>query len=456
MSRFALPLCLLLTLPNAAAARAESPETEASSAPLRLTFDEALARAQADAPAVLAAAAQTAVASVRLDDAGASLRPSLSASAGLNTGASKVSRSVETGAAPGLSADLETETLSLGASATLSARWLLWDFGRTARSTDALAASRRGAVSDERSAKRSAALLVAGAYLAVLADEEAVASARLTLEHRFRQQEIAARRVKAELAAPIEETRTSVAVASAQGELARAEGQLRRDRAQLAGALGLSPDTELSLAPVAFQPVTLRTAEAAERALSNRPEVAASAARLEAATLAVDAARAGQRPTVVLSGSVGPDWSKTDAPSSQTSAGANAGLLLSVPLFDPTTDAAVRLADAQKVAAEAALRQLRQSVATEAVTAVFEAQQAADALTISEQTARLAAANLAQSEGRYAAGAAPLMELLDAQIQDSQARQALVLQRYQAGRSQVALVAATADFDLLKPVAQAP
>lgn len=450
MSRFALPMILLLAvaLPGAAAAQATS--ASAVSEKVRLTFEEALAKAGAEAPSVLSAAAQTAVAAVRVEDAGVALRPTLSASAGLNTGASKVSRSIEGAGLPVSSGDLESETLSLGASATLTARWLLWDFGRTALSEEALEASRASASSDERAARRSATLLVSGAYLAVLADEESVASARATLEHRTRQQEIASRRVKAEMAAPIEETRASVAVAVARGELARAEGQLRRDIAQLAGALGLSPSTELELFPVTFAPVVMTEAEAGARAVSMRPEVAAAAARVEAASLAAAASGAAQRPTLLLTGSIGPDWSETDAPSSQTSAGANAGILLSLPLLDPSTAAATRLAEAQRAAAMAGLEQVRQAVATEAVSAVIEARQAAESLSIAEQTARLAAANLAQAEGRYAAGAAPLMELLDAQIQDSQARQSLVLQRYQAGRSQVALAAATGDFDLLQ------
>ena len=83
------------------------------------------------------------------------------------------------------------------------------------------------------------------------------------------------------------------------------------------------------------------------------------------------------------------------------------------------------------------------------MTAVLDAEQARVSLSIAEQTAKLAAANLVQVEGRYAAGAAPLMELLDAQLQDSLARQALVSQRYQAGRAQFGVIGAIGELGRL-------
>ena len=451
MRRFTLLLLLagaLAALPMDAGA-----DEGAVAAPMQLTLADALERARSEAPAVLAAAAQTAIAKARSEDAGVSLLPTLSASAGLSAGANKTSRSVETGGAAGLPTELESEALTTGAEASLTARWLLWDFGRVAASEEALKASLEVAGKDEASAGRSAVLLVANAYLAVLADGEAVASAQQTVAQRSRQFEIARRRVAAEVAAPIEEVRANIAVESARAELSRAEGALRRDKAQLAGALGLPAATDLMLEPFSPTAVSVTASEAATRALASRPEVASAKSRLLAAELQVAVAAANHRPSLLLSGSVGPSWSATDAPSSQTGAGANAALLFSLPLIDPSVDAAARLAVAQQAAARAALAQVEQSVATEAVTAVVDAEQAAVALAIAEQTAKLAAANLVQAEGRYAAGAAPLMELLDAQLQDSLARQGLVSQRYLAGRSMFAVLGALGEVEQLVEMA---
>ena len=416
---------------------------------VRLTLAGALERARRDAPSVLTAAAQTAIAAARREDAGVSLLPTLSASAGLNAGANKTSRSVETGGAAGPPTELEAESLSTGLEASLTARWLLWDFGRAASSEEALAAALQAATSDEQTAQRSAVLLVANAYLAVLADEEAVASATQTLEQRTRQADIARRRVAAQVAAPIEEVRASIAVESARGELARAQGALRRDKAQLAGAMGLPATVELELERFEVTPVAVTADEAGALASASRPEVAAAKQRLMTAELQVAIAGANHRPSLLLSGSVGPSWQATDTPSSQTSAGANAALVFSLPLIDPSVGAAERAAMAQRAAAGAVLEQVRQAVATEAVTAVLDAEQARVSLSIAEQTAKLAAANLVQAEGRYAAGAAPLMELLDAQLQDSLARQALVSQRYQAGRAQFGVIGAIGELGRL-------
>ena len=439
----------LLLLAGSISPRPASAQEVASPAPsVQLTLASALERARRDAPSVLTAAAQTAIAAARRDDAGVSLLPTLSASAGLNAGANKTSRSIDSGVAVAPS-ELEAESLSTGLEASLNARWLLWDFGRAASSEEALAAALQAATSDEQTAQRSAVLLVANAYLAVLADEEAVASATQTLEQRSRQADIARRRVAAQVAAPIEEVRASIAVESARGELSRAQGALRRDKAQLSGAMGLPAATELSLERFEVMPVAVTADEAGARAAASRPEVAAAKQRLLTAELQVAIAGANHRPSLLLSGSVGPSWQATDTPSSQTSAGANAALVFSLPLIDPSVGAAERLAMAQRSAAGAALEQVRQAVATEATTAVIDAEQARVSLTIAEQTAKLAAANLVQAEGRYAAGAAPLMELLDAQLQDSQARQALVSQRYQAGRAQFGVIGATGELGRL-------
>jgi outer membrane protein TolC len=397
---------------------------------------------------VLTAAAQTAIAAARREDAGVSLLPTLSASAGLNAGANKTSRSIESGVA-GAPSELEAESLNTGLEASLNARWLLWDFGRAATSEEALTGALEAATSDEQTAQRSAVLLVANAYLAVLADEEAVATATQTLEQRTRQADIARRRVAAQVAAPIEEVRASIGVESARGELSRAAGALRRDKAQLAGAMGLPATTELALERFEVTPVAVTATEAAARAAAARPEVVAAKQRLLTAELQVSIAGANHRPSLLLSGSVGPSWSATDAPSSQTSAGANAALIFSLPLIDPSVGAAERAAMAQRSAAGAALEQVRQAVATEATTAVIDAEQARVSLSIAEQTAKLAAANLVQAEGRYAAGAAPLMELLDAQLQDSLARQALVSQRYLAGRAQFSVIGAMGELGRL-------
>lgn len=428
---------------------AASESTVSSEETVHLTLANALERARRDAPSVLSAAAQTAIAAARREDAGVSLLPTLSASAGLNAGASKTSRSVDNGGVVGAPTTLDAVSLSTGLDASLTARWLLWDFGRAASSEEALAAALQAATSDEQTAQRSAVLLVANAYLAVLADEEAVASATQTLEQRSRQADIAKRRVAAQVAAPIEEVRASIGVESARGELSRAQGALRRNKAQLAGAMGLPATTELSLEAVEVTPVAVTAAEAGARAAASRPEVVAAKQRLLTAELQVAIAGANHRPSLLLSGSVGPSWQATDTPSSQTSAGANAALVFSLPLIDPSVGAAERLAMAQRSAAGAALEQVRQTVATEASTAVIDAEQARVSLTIAEQTAKLAAANLVQAEGRYAAGAAPLMELLDAQLQDSQARQALVSQRYLAGRAQFSVMGAMGELGRL-------
>jgi len=77
------------------------------------------------------------------------------------------------------------------------------------------------------------------------------------------------------------------------------------------------------------------------------------------------------------------------------------------------------------------------------VQAAIAVRTARDTVQRAERLAAGAAANLEQAQGRYEAGAAPLLELLDAQTQDTTARLAVIQARMRLGQSHVRLLGAT-------------
>ena len=125
---------------------------------------------------------------------------------------------------------------------------------------------------------------------------------------------------------------------------------------------------------------------------------------------------------------------------SETATGA---LALSLPLFDPTRQPNIRVAEAAVLSAEATVKSEELQVRLNAVQAAVEARSAAREVALAERNVQLNAANLQLNEARYAAGIAQLVELVDAQAQDATARFTVIEKRFQWERTKVALLALT-------------
>jgi outer membrane protein TolC len=117
-------------------------------------------------------------------------------------------------------------------------------------------------------------------------------------------------------------------------------------------------------------------------------------------------------------------------------------------VFDAILGANVRSAEAAGVNAQEALAQQSLTVRTNAVQAAINLQGARAALAQSQRVAEQAAVNLAQVEGRYQGGTAPLLEVIDAQTVDANARMTTVRARLQR---QVAAVNLLVAIDALRP-----
>jgi outer membrane protein TolC len=437
-------LCALLlasswtwVVPRAEAQQVASADTVADSGGGQtLTLREALLRASRSAPQVLAAFANADAARAQLRVASAALYPTVSASVGASVGVANG------GAGSTTTAGRSSVSASASATAALNANWLLWDFGRTAASRDIASGNVAIAEAGSASVQQAAVQSAASAFYGVLADESVVAAARTSIEQLTAQRDVAAGFVEIGSQPPIAGVRAEVALASAELELRVAEGAWRSDIATLGAALALDPALPLRVVAPAPLQVSYGVEQAIVAALATRPDVRAERARVATVEAQLRGARADYLPTLSASGSLGVRYGLASPGGGAASESASASVGLSVPVFDATIPARVRGAEAQLVAARANLAELELGVRTSAVQAVIAAQSAEIILEQAERVAAGAAANLAQAEGRYAAGAAPQLELLDAQAVDASARITVIRLRAQVELAKIALLAA--------------
>jgi outer membrane protein len=422
-----------------------TPPPTPGAVPQTLVLGDAVTLARRNVPAVLAAMAQSHVADAQLELSRATLRPTVTGNAGLG-----LSGQNGTNLFGGTLATFTTGTGT--ATAGVTVRWTIWDFGRTALNVDAADLAARAARRDIESSARVAVSGAATAYYAVLADQELVSSAQETLHQRERELEIARGRVQSGTDPPINQTRAEIAVQTAQLDLTTAQASVANDAAALAAALALDPARPVVVSRPGDIAVDDDPGHAADNAALSRPEVLAAHARVISAQRSVDAAEALYRPSLVASatGSVGYTVFPTSGIQGGPNEAANGSLSLQVPIFDPTIRANVLVAQGQLDAARANEAQAALSARQDAVQAALAVRSARQALLEAERLAAQSAANLALAEGRYAAGAAQLLELVDAQAQDATARLTVIQRRFQFESAKVRLLAAIGQLGVLE------
>jgi outer membrane protein len=169
-------------------------------------------------------------------------------------------------------------------------------------------------------------------------------------------------------------------------------------------------------------------------AYTNRTDLAAQSARVEAAGQDIKAAAASKLPTISLTGSYSTAYnSATDlslANQLDQRRGGGIGIGVSIPLFDRgTSSVAQQRAEIARSNAQLALSQQRQAIALDVRRAYLDFTSAKQQLTAA--TAQLAAAQKAveATQARYKVGAATLVEVSQAQAQEVSAASAVATAR---------------------------
>jgi outer membrane protein len=319
---------------------------------------------------------------------------------------------------------------------TLSLSWLVFDFG-----------GRAGAISEAREALlaadwthnatlQSVVLAVEQAYFDYLAAKGLLAAQQTTLQDAQTNLEAAEQRHKVGLATIADVLLSKTALSQAQLSLEATAGQLQTTRGALALSMGLPANVPYDIALPSDTTVPLGISDSVdaliERAVRERPDLAAERAQLAAARARVSVARSQALPSLSVGGSAGETYFLNTVPPSPTSGNSySATLTLAVPLFSGGSQ--IYNVRAASAAADAAA-QRAQGFEQQVIYQVFNAYYGLRTATQQVRTSGDLLASATQSEqvalGRYKAGAGSLLDLLTAQAALASARAQAIAARF--------------------------
>lgn len=315
-------------------------------------------------------------------------------------------------------------------------------FGRVRNLSEAALQQYLATEEAQRAAQLSLVAEVAGAWLALAADQEQLRLSQAALDTYQETLDLSTKRheLGATSALELEQVRTQVA--GARADVERLTGQVARDRHALDLLAGTQLDASL-LPDASVGPVTGLAALPAgldAEVLLRRPDVIAAEHRLLAASANIGAARAAFFPSITLTGSIG---SASDELSGLFDGGTRVWSFiprLNLPIFQGgRLKAALGMATADR---DIALAQYEQAIQS-------GFREVADALALSESLARqvqaqqelVEAATRAESlaRARFEAGFDSYLSQLDAQRTLYGAQQALVATRLAEQANRVTL-----------------
>lgn len=332
-------------------------------------------------------------------------------------------------------------------SASLSAAWLLYDFGVREANLENARQLLAAAVATQDSTRQGVFLSALQAFYQVHALQAALDAALLAEKSAGESLSAAEARYRAGSATPADRLQAQTALSQATLVRIRADGDLKNARGTLANAIGIDAQQPVLLAPLATQApprdFDRDVSALIEEARRQRPDLSAAEAQLKAARASVDANRAAHLPSVSLTAT--PAWQDSSGLTTHSSA---IGVSVSIPLFSGFNQTyKVRTAEAQAELKAAQRDQLQLQVALD----VWKAYQNLSTATQSIRTTADLVASAEQSEkvalGRYKAGVGSILDLLSAQSALASARQQRVQSTYDWNVSRATLAQSIGALD---------
>lgn len=301
--------------------------------------------------------------------------------------------------------------------------YLLFDFGGRSGS---IAAARAAAVAldlTHNATLQNVALQAEGAYFQYQANRGLVVAARQSLSEADTNLASAQQRNRAGVATIADVLQAQTLRAQAEFNLETAVGQAQISRGALAAAMGLPPSTQYGLAPVNDSLVVALAAADVDtlinRALENRPDLAAARVQIEQAQAEVRVARAAELPALTLGSSFTHPYS-----SQRNATGYNyvLSLGLSIPIFNLARPYNVMSAQAQVDASSARADLLRTDVAQQVYSSYYTLQTATQRVRTADAVLASAARSEEVARERYRAGVGTILDLVTAQAALANAR----------------------------------
>lgn len=291
---------------------------------------------------------------------------------------------------------------------------------------------------------------VADTYLVICEIEERIALTRQTIATREESARIARRRYEVGSVSRIDPTQAQTILGQARADLA----VLERQRELARNALVLLVGTPIesgggSLAASESGSAAALAPGVPSDVLVRRPDVLAAEHRLTGATVSIGAARAAFYPRILLTGDLGFASDGLEDLFSASRRVWSFGPSISVPLFDGGRNASnLDLTVARRNIAVAQYEGTVQSAFREVADALAGRRWLAEQVTLQRDVLAAQTERSRLAELRYRRGAAPYLEVLDAQRDLFTAEQALVQARRQLLSAGVGLYAALGGGDL--------
>lgn len=397
--------------------------------PRRITYDDAVSIALKQNVSVKQAENATQLSDATVRQQKQAFLPNLSLSV---SGSNNVGRNFSQ--SEGAIINQQSQALSTGLSSSLT----LFDGGKNISALRSARADQEASEQDLARTRQAAVFTVASNFVALTNANEQLKVQEENLTALQNQEQQVDAFVKAGSRPVADLYQQQASVANAQLAVAQAQRAVELAKVDLIQTLQLDPTgTYDFVAPAVTDAAMTKTYNLdslVALAYTNRADLAAQSARVEAAGQDVKTAAASRLPTISLTGSYSTAYnSATDlslANQLDQRRGGGIGIGVSIPLFDRgSSSAAQQRAEVAQSNAQLQMSQQRQAIALDVRRAYLDFGSAKQQLTAA--TAQLAAAQKAveATQARYKVGAATLVEVSQAQAQEVSAASALATAR---------------------------
>jgi outer membrane protein TolC len=302
--------------------------------------------------------------------------------------------------------------------------YLLFDFGAGDSRVRAAEYQALAAVLTQNRVLQDVVFQVEQAYYRYLGFEALVRSNELFLKSVSTSLDATHRRREGGLATAADVYRAETQVAQAQLNLTRSKGELEKARGALSSAIGLPVNATVRVQTIEGEPrireITESMNDIMNRAKMSRPDLIAAEAQARSARAQADAAARSGLPTVSVTATSGRTFYRDDRPFTDT----NSVLLnLSIPLFTGFNQTyTVRQAEARAAEAEASRDALSRQTELEVWQSYYDVQTAAGGVSTTAVQLRAAQQTAEATLARYQGGFGSLLDLITAQVDESNAR----------------------------------
>jgi len=309
---------------------------------------------------------------------------------------------------------------------------LITDFGRTHELSKSANLHSRAAQEDEVTAREDVLLGVDQAYFSVLKAQAVLKVAQATVNERKTVSEQVTTLEQNKIKSGLDVSFANVNLAQAQLMLIQAQNGLQASYAELSDALGYAQQKTFQLADVPIPPAPpANFSLLLQEAFQNRPELISQRFEADSAHSYAIAQRDLWFPTITAAAVAGLSPYRPTDPTLDSPRYAAAGFNVNIPIFNGHLFGAERTeANLQARAQDNYLRDLQDSISRDVRTAWLNANSTYQSLAVTEQLLNEANEALDLAHSRYKLGLSSIVELTEAQLNQTQAQIAEASAKY--------------------------